>query len=135
MPTSASMLHHLSFAVHDLERSARFYDAVLLPLGYLRVWTETSAIGYGLPGGGDAFAIKRGTNPRVPPGPGFHLAFAAPSREAVLRFHAAALGYGGTDNGAPGPRPDYGEHYFAAFAIDPDGYPIEAVINRPPGAA
>ena len=61
--------------------------------------------------------------------PGFHLAFAAPSRAAVDEFHKAALQHGGKDNGAAGLRPDYGDEYYAAFVIDPDGYPIEAVIN------
>ena len=69
----------------------------------------------------------------APPGAGFHLAFAAPSRAAVDAFHTAALRVGGQDNGAPGLQPDYGPHYYAAFLIDPDGHRIEAVINAPPG--
>ena len=123
------MLHHVSFAVADLHRSAIFYDAALSTLGYVRVWTNETAIGYGLPGGGDKFAIKvRGPATAVP-GPGFHLAFSAPSREAVGAFHRAALAHGGSDNGAPGLRPHYGPDYYAAFVFDPDGYRIEAVLN------
>src|SRR6187401_239454 len=121
------MLHHLSFAVTDLARSAAFYDAALSPLGYVRVWTDSTAVGYGLPGGGDKFAIKLSAEPVSAPGSKFHLAFAAPSREAVARFHAAALQHGGKDNGVPELCPEYGEHYYAAFIIDPDGYRIEAV--------
>ena len=34
-------------------------------------------------------------------------------------------------HGAPGLRANYGENYFAAFVIDPDGYQIEAVNNDP----
>ena len=52
------MLHHLSVAVSDLARSATFYDPTLAALGYVRVWTREAAIGYGLSGGGDKFAIK-----------------------------------------------------------------------------
>lgn len=52
------MLHHFSIAVADISRSAMFYDAVLSSLGYVRVWTDQTAIGYGLPGGDDKFAIK-----------------------------------------------------------------------------
>jgi catechol 2,3-dioxygenase-like lactoylglutathione lyase family enzyme len=126
------MLHHVSFGVADLERSAAFYDAALGALGYARVWTDATAIGYGLPGGGDKLAIKLSSNGVVAPGPGFHLAFAAPSREAVALFHGAALRHGGTDNGAPGFRPAYGAHYYAAFVIDPDGYRIEAVLDDAP---
>ena len=123
------MLHHISLAVADLDRSAAFYDAALAPLGYVRVWSHATAIGYGLPGGGDKFAIKaRGREPAVPAA-GFHLAFAAPSRGSVDAFHRVALGSGGRDNGAPGLRPQYAPDYYAAFVFDPDGYRIEAVIH------
>jgi len=125
------MLHHVSFAVADLQRSAAFYDAALSTLGYVRVWTDETAIGYGPPGGGDKFAIKVRGPATVVPGPGFHLAFSAPGREAVAAFYRAALAHGGRDNGAPGLRPHYGPDYYAAFVFDPDGYRIEAVLNAP----
>ncbi len=126
-----AMLHHISFAVADLDRSAAFYDAALATLGYVRVWADSTAVGYGLPNDGDKFAIKLRPERPTPAGSGFHLAFAASSREAVARFHAVALEHGGQDNGIPELCPEYGEHYYAAFVIDPDGYPIEAVINEP----
>lgn len=88
-------------------------------------------MGYGTPGGGDKFAIKLSRGAVSAPGPGFHVAFAASSRESVVRFYEEALRHGGVDNGAPELCLDYGENYYAAFVIDPDGYPIEAVINRP----
>ena len=125
------MLHHLSFGVADLARAAAFYDAALAPLGYVRVWNDETAVGYGHPGGGDKFAIKLRPGEAVAPGPGFHAAFAAPSREAMAKFYEAALHHGGPDNGVPELCPEYGEHYFAGFVIDPDGYRIEAVINEP----
>lgn len=125
------MLHHLSLGVSSLERAAMFYDAVLSALGYVRVWSHPSAIGYGQAGEGDKLAIKVRGSEAVAPGPGFHVAFSATSREAVADFHALALKHGGRDNGKPGLRPEYGEHYYAAFIIDPDGHPIEAVINVP----
>jgi catechol 2,3-dioxygenase-like lactoylglutathione lyase family enzyme len=125
------MLHHISFGVSNLERSAAFYDAALAVLGYVRVWTDSSAVGYGLAAGQDLFAVKLRASDAAAPGPGFHLAFTAPSREAVARFHAEALAHGGLDNGAPGLRPAYGPNYFAAFVIDPDGHRIEAVTTLP----
>ena len=131
------MLHHLSLGVRDIERTAAFYDAALAPLGYVRVWSDLrpgeagQAVGYGLPGGGDKLALKHRPDGQRPPGPGFHLAFAAPDRAAVDRFHEAALRSGGRDNGAPGLRTHYGPHYYAAFVIDPDGHAIEAVFNAP----
>jgi catechol 2,3-dioxygenase-like lactoylglutathione lyase family enzyme len=123
------MLHHISFAVADLARSGAFYDAALAPLGYIQVWSDATAIGYGLPGGGDKFAIKMRSNKITVPGPGFHLAFAAPSRQSVDAFHRAALASGGRDNGPPGLRPQYAPDYYAAFVFDPDDYRIEAVIH------
>ncbi len=122
------MLHHLSFAVTDIARSAAFYDAVLAPLGYGRVWEDETFVGYGNEPGQDVFALKLRPGNTSVPGDGFHVAFAAPSREAVGAFYEAALAHGGTDNGGPGLHAEYGPGYFAAFVIDPDGYRIEAVI-------
>jgi catechol 2,3-dioxygenase-like lactoylglutathione lyase family enzyme len=93
------------------------------------VWTDRDAIGYGRAGGGDKFAIKQRSGAAAP-GAGFHLAFAADTREAVDSFHRAALQHGGRDDGPPGLRPAYGPGYYAAFVVDPDGHRVEAVINR-----
>lgn len=123
------MLHHISLGVADLHRSAAFYDAVLHALGYVRVWTDKSAIGYGPPGGGDKLAIKQRGTAAALPSPGFHVAFAAADQRSVARFHEAALQHGGRDNGPPGLRPHYGPTYYAAFVFDPDGHAIEAVVN------
>ena len=133
MPTP--MLHHVSLGVTDVARAARFYDAALGSLGYVRVWSDLrpgetkQAIGYGEPGGGDRLALKQVD--AVAPSPGTHLAFGAPSRAAVEAFHAAALAAGGTDDGAPGLRPHYGPDYYAAFVLDPDGHRLEAVTREP----
>lgn len=131
------MLHHLSFAVADLTRSASFYDAALAPLGYVRAFTQESgagrkesAVGYGRPGGEDQFAIRLRQQGVVAPSEGFHLAFTTPSREAAIAFHQAALANGGQDNGGVGVHPEHGPNYFAAFIIDPDGYRIEAVVDE-----
>lgn len=129
------MLHHVSLGAVNIEAAARFYDAVLAPLGYARVWSDLrpggqhQAVGYGPQGAGDKLAIKQ-VGEAVPPIPGFHLAFSAPSRAAVRAFHAAALHAGGKDNGPPGPRPHYGPDYYAAFVIDPEGHHLEAVCKH-----
>jgi len=112
----------------DLERAAALYDAALAALGYRRVLDAPGFAGYGVEDGRDKLALKQ-TAQSASAGPGFQLALAAPSREAVHAFHAAALLHGAADNGQPGLRPHYGPSYYAAFIIDLDGHRIEAVHN------
>lgn len=133
------MLHHLSFAVADIDRSATFYDAVLTPLGYVRAWSHASggghkeaAVGYGLPGAEDEFAIRLRHEGVVAPSEGFHVAFRAASQEAATAFYRSALEHGGRDNGGVGFHPEHGPNYFAAFVFDPDGNRIEAVVDEKP---
>ncbi len=119
------MLDHVSIGVADLHRTRRFYDTVLMPLGYSCLSESTENLGYGR--GGVQLWISQAERP-VPPDPasGLHFCFAAPSRKSVNAFHATALTSGGKDNGKPGLRKAYGDNYYAAFVIDPDGYRIEA---------
>ena len=124
------MIHHISLGVRELQASARFYDGILGALGFRRVFEDDEAIGYGLEDDQDILCLKQ-RDDAAPPGAGFHLAYTAPTRAAVDAFHAAGLQAGGLDNGAPGLRPDYGPHYYAAFLVDPDGHRVEAVVKGP----
>ena len=119
------MFSHVSVGVTDLARAARFYDATLGALGYKRTMSEDFGNAWGIawPEFWAAPAIEGASSP----GNGVHVAFIAPSREAVDRFHAAALAEGGSDAGAPGLRADYTPDYYAAFVRDPDGNKLEAV--------
>jgi catechol 2,3-dioxygenase-like lactoylglutathione lyase family enzyme len=119
------MIDHIGVRVSDLGAAARFYDAVFQALGYGRCYEDQDLIGYG--SGEEAFFWLHRSNAGAS---GAHIAFAAPDHRSVERFHAAGLGAGGKDNGAPGPRPDYGPTYFAAFLLDPDGNNVEAVCNK-----
>jgi catechol 2,3-dioxygenase-like lactoylglutathione lyase family enzyme len=124
------MFDHISLGVRDLARAKRFYDAALAPLGCRCLSESQEALGYGR----DRVALWIGVTDRpVPPDDrsGLHFCFTAPSRAAVAAFHAQALATGGRDNGEPGPRPDYGPTYFAAFVVDPDGYRLEALCDGP----
>jgi catechol 2,3-dioxygenase-like lactoylglutathione lyase family enzyme len=131
-------LDHISLGVNDLARSKAFYDAALAPLGLVAHLQITGEVGYGPPGPpppqGLAFYIgfeDPAARRPVAPSAGFHVAFRAPSREAVKAFHAAALAAGGRSYGAPGPRPHYHADYYGAFVVDPDGHHVEAVCHAP----
>jgi len=119
------MLDHVSIGVRDLARARRFYDAAFAPLGYTCLSAGEDGLGYG--GSAPVFWLSVSDHP-VPADlrSGLHFSFTAPSRAAVDAFHAAALQSGGSDNGAPGLRTVYSPGYYAAFAIDPDGYRVEA---------
>lgn len=123
-----TLFHHMSIGVRDLAAAAHFYDAALSALGLRRVVEDDEVIGYGVVDDEDLLCLKQRDTAQAP-GAGTHVAFAASTRAAVDAFHAAGLAAGGRDNGAPGLRPDYGDTYYAAFLIDPDGWPVEAVCK------
>ncbi len=122
------MLNHVSVGVADVERAARFYDAALAALGYKRVMEFLPyAVAYGVRAPQLWVQIPNDRN-AASVGNGAHVAFNAATKNAVHAFHRAALNAGGMDDGAPGPRPDYGPNYYGAFVRDPDGNKIEAVL-------
>lgn len=120
-----SLMSHVSVGVSDMTRSAAFYDAVLAVFGARRMFDDASVICYGR--AYPEFCIGTpydGGPPSV--GNGTHFGFLAQSREEVEAFWAAALAHGGSGDGAPGPRPDYGPGYYGCFVRDLDGHKIEA---------
>jgi catechol 2,3-dioxygenase-like lactoylglutathione lyase family enzyme len=128
------MLDHVGFAVSDAERSRRFYEEALAPLGISLIKTvpsdktEAGGTAHGFGSDGKPY-FWFGDNERV--GEGSHIAFTADTRAEVDAFYRAALAAGGRDNGEPGLRPQYHADYYAAFVFDPDGLNIEAVCHRP----
>lgn len=123
------MLDHVSIGVRDAGVSKRFYDAILKPLGYSCLSQSPGSFGYG------AQSVQLWVNDAGRPVPadansGLHFCFSAPTRAGVDAFHAAALREGGKDNGQPGLRAAYGDDYYAAFVIDPDGYRLEAYCSK-----
>ena len=120
------MLDHVGLPVSDFERSKRFYEEALSPLGYeLIMEPSVSAAGFGRRGKPD-FWIARGD-----PGHAVHVAFTADDRATVDAFYEAAIAAGGRDNGGPGLRPQYHSSYYGAFVFDPDSNNIEAVCHGP----
>ena len=115
------LLDHVHLRVADLELSKHFYSEIFKALGLPDILQT---------GPGFFFADELFVNKADGAVSKIHLAFQAPDRETVERFHKAALGAGGRDNGQPGER-SYHPGYFAAFVIDPDGNNIEAVFHGP----
>jgi catechol 2,3-dioxygenase-like lactoylglutathione lyase family enzyme len=125
------MLDHVGIEVNDFARSKAFYEAALAPLG-IRLMMEPveGSAGFGKDtehGPKPFFWINTRGRPAVS---GAHVCFGARTVDLVDAFHAAALAAGGTDNGAPGPRPIYYPGYYGAFVLDPDGNNVEAVCHR-----
>jgi catechol 2,3-dioxygenase-like lactoylglutathione lyase family enzyme len=129
-----AVYHHISLGVADVARAAAFYDVVLAPLGLVRSFENPRSVCYAPAGftGEAPFAIVVNKSPGGAHGTGFHMAFAAPSHEAVDRFHAAALAAGGIDDGPPGIRESYAPDYYAAFVRDLEGHRLEAVVYKQP---
>ncbi|KAK4442634.1 Lactoylglutathione lyase [Podospora aff. communis PSN243] len=143
-------LGHLSIGVRDYAVSKAFYSAILSPIGLSLVYDSedpdkggrtplsdddpkkkerTRTLGFGPDADHELLNVFEFGDEAAAPGSGFHLAFNAPTRDAVVEFHALAVGFGGLSNGAPGVRKHYGEDYFAAFVVDPDGWRLEAVCK------
>jgi catechol 2,3-dioxygenase-like lactoylglutathione lyase family enzyme len=120
------MIDHISVAVRDLERAARFYEATLATLGLSRLVTRPATIGFGKTYPEFWINLRAAMAP-VEQGSGVHICLRAKSTGEVDAFHAAALSTGGRSDGAPGIRPHDRVKYYAAFIVDPDGNRIEAV--------
>ena len=112
------MFERVTIRASDPAASQRFYDTVLETLGIERsgdaAWAD--------------FQVVPASDER-PVTRGLHVGFAAPSREHVDRFWEAGTRAGYRDDGAPGPRPEYGQDYYGGFLLDPDGNSAEAVHN------
>ncbi len=121
------MYDHIGLRTANLDAGVRFYEAALAGLGHVLCSRDKSVAGFGPPGAPALWlhAVSSAA------GQGAHVAFRAPDRAAVDRFHRDGLKAGGRDNGKPGLRADYSPTYYAAFLIDPDGNNVEAVCHQP----
>jgi catechol 2,3-dioxygenase-like lactoylglutathione lyase family enzyme len=117
-------MDHISVPVTDVARTKAFYEAILTPLGWTcSGWRPDLYVGFKKRGSPALYFGAAELTAHV------HLAFKADSEAKVKEFHCAALDAGGADNGKPGPRPGSGASYYAAFALDPDGHNVEAVVG------
>jgi len=117
------MLGHISLYVKDFQKGKDFYNKVLPLLGYHLDKDFEGAAGFMAEGNTDFWLMGSGE-----PIHKQHVAFVAKDEKTVHEFYATALAAGGKDNGPPGPRPNYGPNYYAAFVLDPEGNNIEGVF-------
>ena len=120
------MIDHVSIAVRDLDRAARFYETALGAIGYGKLEVRPATVGFGK--AYPEFWINLRTSMgEVANDCGTHVGLRVRTAELVDAFHAVALAAGGTSDGAPGLRPQHGDGYYAGFIRDPDGNRVEAV--------
>ena len=114
------MIGYVTLGTNDIQRAARFYDALLAEIGASRFMEFDTFIAWTVAPDRPGLALTRpfdGTPATV--GNGVMVALAVDSREKVDALHAKALALGGSDEGAPGPRGDSG--FYAGYFRDPDG--------------
>ena len=120
-----SVISHVSIGSNRYDEAVSFYDQVLPTLGCKRIMEHPGAVAWGkmFP----EFWVQRPIDGKeASVGNGTHFGFLAWTKEQVDAFHAAALAAGGSCDGPPGPRPEYGAPYYGAFVRDLDGHKIEA---------
>ncbi|MEK7105379.1 MAG: VOC family protein [Patescibacteria group bacterium] len=123
------MFDHIGIAARDYEASRKFYEVALAALNMKPLFTiENQVTGFGVDR--PQFWVG-GSDDQHPISVNVHIAFACENRALVDAFYAAAIGAGAKDNGKPGLRPEYHEHYYGAFVLDPDGHNVEAVCHLP----
>ena len=121
------MLGYLMIGANDIAQSVRFYDAVLLPLGYRKHegdgYAQYSIVGVADRdnGPGTVYVIKPFDGEVATPGNGMMPAFRAPDVNAVHARYAAGLAAGGSDEGAPGTRSYYSPTFYVGYLRDPVG--------------
>jgi catechol 2,3-dioxygenase-like lactoylglutathione lyase family enzyme len=140
---SSSMFDHIGFLVRNSSVSLAFFTACLKPLGIERVqdlpefdaalFKAVDQRGFMFIAGSKKGVPSYWSVGNAPGNAPIHIAFAAPSREAVDAFHEQALAHGGRDNGHPGFR-NQGRKpcaNYVAFVLDPDNNNIEASWPNP----
>ena len=124
------MFSHITLGTDDIERARSFYEPVMTTLGVTQPFALPGSLVFGEMVGPKLFVRAPFDGGAASVGNGTHAAFLAPDRAAVDAFHAVALAHGGTDEGAPGLRPQYHANYYGAYVRDPDGNKLQAVCHR-----
>jgi catechol 2,3-dioxygenase-like lactoylglutathione lyase family enzyme len=128
------MFSHVTVGANDVVKAAKFYDALFAPLGITRFWTNDDGSFVGWKSGDLAGHFFVGTpfnGQAATTGNGCMCAFTASSRQVVDLAYAAAMANGGSDEGPPGPRPQYTPGYYGAYMRDPEGNKLHVVYRQP----
>ncbi|MEM7780428.1 MAG: VOC family protein [Pseudomonadota bacterium] len=115
-------LNYITMGSNDLDAAKAYYAPVMEALGaQLEADYEGMTFAYKFADGFTVWITKPQNGEGAAPGNGHTAGLYAASTDAVDAAHAAALANGGSDEGAPGPRPLYGPEFYGAYARDPDG--------------
>ena len=120
------MIGYVTLGTNDLQRAAKFYDALAAEMGVPRMMEFDGFIAWGIPDGGAGIGLTKpyDGNPATV-GNGVMVALEARDKEQVHRLHEIALANGGTCEGPPGPR---GDSFYAGYFRDPDGNKLNAYV-------
>ncbi|WP_299950747.1 VOC family protein [uncultured Ruegeria sp.] len=115
-------LNYVVIGSNDVAKTRTYYDAVLPRIGG-KVLAEylPHAVCYELRGGGSIWVSKPFDKEAATVGNGNMVGLLCQSEEEVREAHATALANGGTNEGDPGPRPEYSPNFFGGYARDPEG--------------
>jgi predicted lactoylglutathione lyase len=118
------MIGYVTLGTRDLERAAKFYDAIATELGTPRMFTMENFIAWGLPDGAAGLGVGYPFDKNaMSVGNGVMVALQAKDKAQVDRIYHLALSLGGTDEGPPGPR---GDNFYAGYFRDLDGNKFNA---------
>ncbi|MEO0817121.1 MAG: VOC family protein [Pseudomonadota bacterium] len=121
------MIGYVTLGTSNLERGAKFYDAICGELGVGRMMEFDGFIAWGTPDGGAGIGLTKPFDGQpASVGNGVMVALQAADKAQVQKLYDLALANGGSDEGAPGPRGEDG--FYAAYFRDPDGNKLNAFI-------
>ena len=127
------MIGYVTIGMNDVEKSGKFYDSVMGPIGSERKFNDGGWIGYGRKGEDShgVYVCPPHDGKPATGGNGTMIAFVAPSKDAVHKAYHAGLANGGSDEGAPGPRPADSKDFYGAYLRDPTGNKICVFAKGP----
>ncbi|APX95016.1 glyoxalase [Halomonas sp. 1513] len=125
------MIAYTMVGTQNLAKALQLYDPLFAEMGWDVCWKDDSCVSYGkesdldfprffvgYPFDGQAASV----------GNGAMTAFQFTTPERVDKLYEIAISNGGSDEGAPGYRPQYAEGFYAAYVRDGDGNKLAFVV-------